>query len=303
MAFIETSRGCAFKCPFCEMPGLCNALRLKSEKQIEAEVGYLQALGVRHVIITDPAIFPSKRMDMLSGIFAGRGMVWTGYAKPGWWKNREPLYPKETLKKARDSGCVSLFFGGESASEKTQELYAKPRLEVLRETEKLCKEVGLLSCWSFMVLNPGETSRDVDRLIDLLIEMNPEMTVFSPFHVLPDSEIGLNPGKFNVRLTDPDYKLKGAELYARFSKSAGVDKKERMRNLVENHPRLVRFLLKLMLRKADYFRCVETGLGLADGAFEMLRLDAALSRKTNIKIGKSNYHLMFEMAAASGVKS
>ena len=150
-----------------------------------------------------------------------------------------------------------------------------------------------------MILNPGETSQDVDKLIDLLMEMNPEMTVFSPFTVMPDAEMGKHPDKYNLRITDPDYKLKAAELWAKFSKSAGVDKKEKIRHLIENHPQLMRFLLKFILRKADYFRCVETGYGLSDGAFEMLRIDAALNRRTNIKVGKSNYHLLFEMAATN----
>jgi radical SAM superfamily enzyme YgiQ (UPF0313 family) len=302
VAFVETSRGCAFRCPFCEMPGLYNTRRLKDKKQIEAEIDYLQQLGIKYVIITDPAIYPSKRMDMLSEIFTGRSMIWTGYAKPGLWKSRTPLYSKQTLQKARDSGCISLFFGGESASEKTQKMYGKPRLEVLRQTEKLCQEVGLLSCWSFMILNPGETSQDVDKLMALLSEMEPEMSVFSPFIVTPDSEIGRHPHKYGLRITDKDYKLKGAEFYAEFSKSAGADKKEKSRHLIENHPRTMRFLLKFLLKKADYFRCNETGFGLADAAFETLRLDSALNKRTRIKIGKSNYHLLFEMAAKEGHK-
>jgi len=219
------------------------------------------------------------------------------------WKSKKPLYSKETLQRAHDSGCISLFFGGESASEKTQQMYGKPRLEVLRETERLCKEVGLLSCWSFMILNPGETSQDVDKLIDLLIEMDPEMSVFGPFTVMPDSEIDRYPEKYNLLINDPDYKFKGAELYAKFSKSAGVDKKERIRNLIDNYPRLMRFIQKLLMRNANYFKCVETGFGLADGAFEMLRLDSALNRKTSIKVGKSNYHLMFEMAATGEIST
>ena len=96
--------------------------------------------------------------------------------------------------------------------------------------------------------------------------------------------------------------MKAAEFYAKFSKSAGVDRKEKIRHLIGNHPRSMRFLLKLLLRKANYFRCIETGFGFVDGAFEMLRLDYALNRKTSIKVGKSNYHLLFEMAAA-GEKS
>ena len=299
VAFIETSRGCAFQCPFCEMPGLCNIRRVKDQKQIESEINCLQKLGIKHVIITDPAIYPSKRMDMLSEIFFGRRMIWSGYARPGAWKSSQPIYSRETLQKARDSGCISLFFGGESAFEKTQQMYGKPRLKVLLETEKICKDVGLLSCWSFIILNPGETSQDVDKLIDLLMEMNPEMTVFSPFIVIPDAEMGKHPDKYNLRITDPDYKLKAAELWAKFSKSASVDKKEKMRHLIENHPQLMRLFLKVILRKADYFRCVETGFGLSDGAFEMLRIDASLNRRTNIKAGKSNYHLLFEMAATN----
>jgi hypothetical protein len=70
-----------------------------------------------------------------------------------------------------------------------------------------------------------------------------------------------------------------------------------MRHLVTKNPWLARFLLKILLRNADYFRCIETGFGLADGTFELLRLESALIRETNIEVGRSNYHLLFEMAA------
>jgi radical SAM superfamily enzyme YgiQ (UPF0313 family) len=297
IAFIETTRGCTFKCPFCEIPGMYDTRRVKDKKQVEAEIDRVQQLGFKHVIITDPAIYPSKRMDMFSELFAGRDMVWTGYAKPGVRTSKGSLYSKETLQKAHDSGCISLFFGGESASEKTQEMYGKPRIEVLEETERLCKEVGLLSCWSFMILNPGETSRDIDDLFELLMKMNPEMSVFSPFLILPDSQIDKQPQEFNLRITDPDYKMKVGEFYSMFSKSAGADRKVKIRHLVKNHPRLMRLVLKFLLRKTNYYRCIETGYGLADGAFEMLRLDAALNERTSIKSSRSNYHLIFEMAA------
>ncbi|MFC1946821.1 B12-binding domain-containing radical SAM protein [Chloroflexota bacterium] len=297
VAFIETSRGCAFKCPFCEMPGMYTTRKVKNQKQIEEEINQLQQLGYKHVIITDPAIYPSSRMDMLSELFAGRGMVWTGYARPGSWKSKEPIYQKDTLRKAHDSGCISLFFGGESACEKTQELYGKPNLDVLRETERVCKETGILSCWSFMILNPHETSKEVDKLIDLIIELKPAMCVFSPFTIMPDAEIALYPEKYGLKIIDHDYKLKAADLWAKFSNSAGADRKERIRKLILTHPRIMRFIIKLLLNQVNYFKSVDTGLGFADGAFEMLRVDSALSYKTNTKVGKTNYHLLFEMAA------
>ncbi|HEY93764.1 MAG TPA: B12-binding domain-containing radical SAM protein [Dehalococcoidia bacterium] len=300
VAFVETSRGCPFGCPFCEMPDLSTSFRVKDRKQIITEIDYLQQIGINHVIITDPSIYPSNRMDMLSEIFAGRGMKWTGFAKPGLWNSSEPFYSKETLRKAKDSGCAVLFFGGESASEKTQKLYSKPKLEVLLEMEHRCKEVGLLSCWSFMILNPGETRQDVDRLINLVTEMEPGMCVFSPFLLMPNSEMDKHPKEYNLRITDPNYKLKAAELYAKFSSNAGAEKKEKIGHMIEKYPRLMRFLLKLRMHKVNYFECIETGFGLSDGAFEMLRVESTLNRNTNIQVGKSHYHLLIEMAAAEG---
>jgi hypothetical protein len=148
-----------------------------------------------------------------------------------------------------------------------------------------------------MILNPGETSRDIDDLLELLMKMNPEMSVFSPFLILPDSEIDKQPQEFNLRITDQGYKMKVGEFYSLFSKSAGADRKIKIRYLIENHPRLMRLILKFLLRKTNYYRCNETGYGLADAAFEMLRLDAAVNQKTSIKSSRSNYHLIFEMAA------
>jgi radical SAM superfamily enzyme YgiQ (UPF0313 family) len=299
VAFIETSRGCAYRCPFCEMPAMYETRRVKDGAQIEREVDRLEELGIRHVIITDPSIYPTARMDMLSDIFSGRGMKWTGYARAGTWKGVRPYYSEETLQKAKDSGCISLFFGGESASEKTQKMYGKPHLDVMIQTEKVCKNVGILSCWSFMLLNPNETSEDIDRLIELLIEMDPGMVVFGPFSILPNSDMDISPERYNLQIKNPEYKLRTPELYARFSKSAGQKKRDRTAHLLEKHPGLFRVLIKLQLSKANYFRNTVTGMDFADGVFQMLRLDAELRKKTNIEVGKSNYHMMFEAAARS----
>lgn len=300
VAFIETSRGCAYRCPFCEMPAMYETRRVKDGEQIEREIDRLQELGIRHVIITDPSIHPTSRMEMLSEIFSGRGMKWTGYARPGTWKGIRPYYSEETLRKAGESGCTSLFFGGESASEKTQKMYGKPHLDVMIQMEQICKSAGILSCWSFMLLNPGETPADIDRLIELLVEMDPKMVVFGPFSILPNSDMDISPEQYNLQIKDPDYNLKTAELYARFSKSAGQEKRARTARLLKKYPGLFRFLLKLQLSKANYFRNTETGMDFADGVFQMLRLDAALREKTSIEVGKSNYHMMFEAAARHG---
>jgi len=300
VAFIETSRGCAYRCPFCEMPAMYETRRVKDGAQIEREIDHLQELGIRHVIITDPSIYPVSRMDMLSEIFSGRGIKWTGYARAGTWKSVRPYYSEETLRKAKDSGCISLFFGGESASEETQKMYGKPHLDVLLQTEKICKAAGILSCWSFMLLNPNETPADVDRLIELLVEMDPGMVVFGPFSILPNSDMDISPERYNLQIKDPDYKLRTPELYARFSKSIGQEKRDRTARLLKKHPSLLRFLLRLQLSKANYFRTTTTGMDFADGVFQMLRLDAALREKTNIEVSKSNYHMMFEAAARFG---
>lgn len=273
--------------------------RVKSREQIEREVDRVEALGIRHVVITDPSIHPESRMEMLSEVFSGRGMAWTGYARPGTWKKPAPYYSRATLERARESGCMSLFFGGESANEATQKRYGKPRLAIIRETEAICKEVGIQSCWSFMVLNPGETRADTDRLIELLTELEPPMVVFGPFAVLPRSEMDRYPARFGLQIRDPDYALKAPEVYAKFSKSAGRGKGGLAGYLLDHHPRLLRFLLRRRLGRANYFECTETGLDFADGVYETLRLDRALRERTSIAVGKSNYHLMFEAAARS----
>ena len=303
VAFIETSRGCAYRCPFCEMPAMYEHRRVKDKAQIEREVDHLQELGIRHVIITDPSIYPASRMEMLSEIFSGRGMQWTGYARAGTWKGVRPYYSLEILQTASDSGCISLFFGGESASEKTQKMYGKPHLDVIIETEKVCKAAGIHSCWSFMLLNPNETPADIDRLIDLLVELDPGMVVFGPFSILPNSEMDLAPERFNLQITDRDYRLKIPEVYARFSKSVGQEKRDRAARLLKKHPKLFRFLLRFQLSKANYFRSTSTGMDFADGVFQMLRLDAALRERTTIEVQKSNYHMIFESAARSGMGS
>ncbi|VGO16797.1 Hopanoid C-2 methylase [Pontiella desulfatans] len=296
VAYIETSRGCAYRCPFCEMPAMYETRRTKERDQIEKEINRAYELGFRHMVVTDPSIYPTSRMEMLSELFAGKGIEWTGYARPGTWKGLRPYYAEETLRQAHESGCVSLFFGGESANEGTQKMYGKPHLDVMRETEAMCKRVGIHSCWSFMLLNPNETVADIDRLIELLVEMEPGMVVFGPFSLLPNSRMDQFPERYNLKLKDPDYKLKAPDVYARFANSAGMDKREQVDRLLKKAPWLLRLILKFKLADANYFRCTKTGLDFADGVFQMIRLDAALRERTNIEVGKSNYEMMYESA-------
>ena len=296
MAYIETSRGCAYRCPFCEMPAMYETRRTKERDQIEQEINRAYELGFRHVVITDPSIYPTSRMEMLSELFAGKGIEWTGYARPGTWKGLRPYYSEETLRKAHESGCISLFFGGESANEGTQKMYGKPHLDVMLETEAICKRVGIHSCWSFMLLNPNETVEDIDKLIELLVEMEPGMVVFGPFSLLPNSRMDQYPERYNLKLKDPNYKLKAPDVYARFANSAGMDKRERVDRLLKRSPWLLRLILKIQLAGANYFRCTKTGLDFADGVFQMIRFDAALRERTSIEVGRSNYEMMYESA-------
>jgi radical SAM superfamily enzyme YgiQ (UPF0313 family) len=96
----------------------------------------------------------------------------------------------ELLSEMKRAGCHLLKFGVESASQKTLDSLKKgTKVEKIKNTFLVCKELGIESVGHFMIGSPGETKKDIMRTIKFAIGLDPTYASFDVLIEYPGSEI------------------------------------------------------------------------------------------------------------------
>jgi radical SAM superfamily enzyme YgiQ (UPF0313 family) len=107
---VETTRGCLNHCEFCSVPIINgNRYRTRPLEEIDRELSSIIKKRGEYLFLTDDNV--TAREDHAFGlfeIFKRHGVKWMGFATLQIAKN------EKLLRKARESGCVSLFIGFES---------------------------------------------------------------------------------------------------------------------------------------------------------------------------------------------
>jgi radical SAM superfamily enzyme YgiQ (UPF0313 family) len=162
---IEAGRGCPFMCSFCSTAGFFQrSFRLKSAPRLVQELDLLHArYGVRDFKL-DHDMFTVNRHKVLEFCHAvrGRGYRWRASA-------RVDCVDEALLEAMAEAGCVDLYFGIETGSERMQRLCQK-RLDLQRVQPILqaAERLGIETTASFITGYPEETQADQDDTLDML---------------------------------------------------------------------------------------------------------------------------------------
>jgi radical SAM superfamily enzyme YgiQ (UPF0313 family) len=178
---IFTSRGCPFRCSFCDRPALGKRFRCHSPDYVINEIKECLTLGIREFLFYDDT-FTVNRARVLEIcrqiVNLGLNIRWDIRA-------RVDTVDEEMLKALKKAGCVAVHYGVESGSEPILRRLDKGiDLARVREVFKLTKKLGMDTLAYFMLGNPGETKADIDRSLALAKEIQPDMlhlTIFTPF--------------------------------------------------------------------------------------------------------------------------
>lgn len=184
---ISTTRGCPFKCNWCAKPIYGNRYNVHSPERIVEELKMLQSTyGANHFWMTDD-------------IFG---------LKPGWVKTFAELIKKEKLKirftiqsrvdlllledniKAlAASGCETVWVGAESGSQKILDAMDKgTRVEQIHEATNLLKKQKIKVAFFLQFGYPGETRADIQKTIDMVMELMPDDIGVSVSYPLPGTK-------------------------------------------------------------------------------------------------------------------
>lgn len=164
---VLTSRGCNYRCRFCNYRRWFPKVQYKSIDVLRNELRRVQSLGfVKHVRFADDNLTTnSERLKALINMMVKEKFefTWSSHARVNF------LNP-EIVKLMKKSGCDLLVMGIESGNQmilKNMDKKITPKQAI--EAIKALKEYGIDSQSSFIVGYPGETSETFYETVDLII--------------------------------------------------------------------------------------------------------------------------------------
>jgi radical SAM superfamily enzyme YgiQ (UPF0313 family) len=188
---IVTSRGCPFKCIYCGSHNIFGRrTRRRSVKNVVDEIEHLHKnLNIKGVYYCDDTFTLSSKWvkeycrDLKSRDFK---VKWAC-------QSRVDQTDRELMETMKGSGLVQLDFGVESGSEKILKVLGKgghgDRTSQIKESFKLCKELGIRTLATFIIGNPDETRADIDESFQVAKDISADYTAFYFLTPYPGTDI------------------------------------------------------------------------------------------------------------------
>ncbi len=183
-----TSRGCPYQCIFCSARATMGArYRAYSPRRIVAEIRFLvDRFQVREILFKDSEFtLDPARVEAFCELLLAEGLRvrWSCNGRIG----RASL---ALLEKMRAAGCRLIEYGIESGDDEILETLDKRiTVDQVRETFALTRRAGLKTIANFMIGNPGETRRSVEKTLRLANEIRPDFCDFSFATALPGTRL------------------------------------------------------------------------------------------------------------------
>ncbi|KPJ60301.1 MAG: hypothetical protein AMJ42_01510 [Deltaproteobacteria bacterium DG_8] len=176
-----TSRGCPYKCLFCDRPQLGKIFRARSAKNVVDEIEECQKMGIKEILIYDDTFTVNRQR-----VVAICQEIKERKLEIGWdVRTRPDTVDKELLINMKKAGCQRIHYGVEAGTQKILNVLRKGiTLEKVKETFRLTKKIGLEILAYFMIGSPTETKGDILQTIKFAKKLNPDfthITITTPF--------------------------------------------------------------------------------------------------------------------------
>jgi len=176
-----TSRGCPYKCLFCDRPTFGKFFRARSAKNVVDEMEECQKMGIKEIFIYDDTFGVDRQrvLDICDEILKRNlKIVWDI-------RTRVNTVDKEVLKALKETGCQRIHYGVEAGTQKILDILRKGiTLEMAEKAFRLTKEIGIQTAGYFMFGSPTETKEDILKTIKFMKKLNPDyvhITITTPF--------------------------------------------------------------------------------------------------------------------------
>jgi anaerobic magnesium-protoporphyrin IX monomethyl ester cyclase len=189
-----TSRGCPFKCSFCDRPHLGKNFRAMSPERVVAEMEDCLKLGIHEFLIYDDTFTVRKeRVKEICRLIV-RKKLDVGFDI----RARVDTLDEEMLALLKQAGCRGIHYGIESGTDKILNVLRKGiDLQHAKEIMDLTKKYKMQTLGYFMIGAPSETLADIETTFRVARWLNPDymhLTVLTPFPGTPIYLEGLADG-------------------------------------------------------------------------------------------------------------
>jgi anaerobic magnesium-protoporphyrin IX monomethyl ester cyclase len=184
-----TSRGCPFNCVFCSVHlHMGKAFRAHSPDYVVNHIEHVvNKYKVKTIFFEDDNLtFDIKRFDAICNRIIERKLKFNWETPNG---IRADYLTRDLLKKMKNSGCQSVFFGVESGDQRVlDEIISKSLdLKSVMNVAKICKEIALNTAAFYIIGFPGETKEDMMKTVEFALRLKKEYDVGMLLHVATPS--------------------------------------------------------------------------------------------------------------------
>ncbi|MCW4010199.1 MAG: B12-binding domain-containing radical SAM protein [Candidatus Bathyarchaeota archaeon] len=201
---LVTSRGCVQWCDFCSTVRMFGrGYRMHSPKRVVDQIEMLHnKYGESQFTFYDDAFTINRdhTLEICADIKARKlDVEWDC-------ETRVDAVDKELLEKMHDAGCITVWFGVESGSEKILgKMHKKINRDQVREAFKMTQKAGMMTIGSAVLGFPGESEETAWETINFINSLNPDDVGFyiaTPYPGTPMYEEVKNEGW--LKITDFD---------------------------------------------------------------------------------------------------
>jgi anaerobic magnesium-protoporphyrin IX monomethyl ester cyclase len=185
---MSIARGCPYNCAFCEIKQLWGTTcRTFSPKRVLDEINHLMTnYGTKGIyFINDNFTIRKKETAELCALIRKNKLdiEWVC-------DTRVDLVSRDLLKEMKAAGCKTIWFGGESGSQRIlDKLNRGVTLEQTERALKMCREEGIQTACSFLLGIPGETEADMKATFKFARKIDPDWCRFNVFVAVPGSAL------------------------------------------------------------------------------------------------------------------
>jgi radical SAM superfamily enzyme YgiQ (UPF0313 family) len=178
-----SSRGCPHRCNWCAKPIWGDSYQVRSPRLVAAEMLHLKRqYEPDHIWFADD-IFALSRKWTLE--FAG-AVEETGAAIPFKMQSRCDLMTRDAVAALKRAGCVEVWMGAESGSQKILDAMEKGlRVEQIYAARENLRRQGIRACLFLQFGYPGEGRHEIESTIRMVRETQPDDIGISVSYPLP----------------------------------------------------------------------------------------------------------------------
>ena len=181
-----TSRGCPYRCIFCDRPNLGKGFRARGAKNVVDEMVECKKMGINEIFVYDDTFTVDRQrvLDICQEIQErSLNISWDIRA-------RVDTVDLDVLKALKKAGCRRIHYGVEGGTQKILNVLRKGiTLEQVEKTFKLTKKLGIKTLGYFMIGSPTETKEDIMKTISFAKKIKADFVQITIIAPLPATDL------------------------------------------------------------------------------------------------------------------